>query len=185
MFSKPIEIWDAVITAIHHKVEDGAVQSRILVTGTLNPDLADELGTRTLVFASNGTPKGGFSKLELDTGCAAFRAVFEADPSLKQSFELISGDSTDRYIVERGAEGVLRLKLRLNYHGDPHEVLAYVGVVGSGESMLKIVPLQTTIDNAKASKEDDKEEAPPVPKETVRQAMTGSRVTKRARAGVQ
>ena len=79
MFSKPIEIWDAVITAIHHNVEDGAVQSRILVTGTLNPDLADELGTKTLVFASNGTPKGGFSKLELDTGCAAFRAVFEAD----------------------------------------------------------------------------------------------------------
>ena len=111
--------------------------------------------------------------------------MFEADPSLKQSFELISGDSTDRYVVERGAEGVLRLKLRLNYHGDPHEVLAYVGVVGSGESMLKIVPLQTTIDNAKASKEDDKEEAPPVPKETVRQAMTGSRGTKRAKAGVQ
>ena len=43
---KPIEIWDAVITAIHHKIEDGAVQSRILVTGTLNPDLADELGTK-------------------------------------------------------------------------------------------------------------------------------------------
>ena len=145
MFAEPIEVWDAVITAVSHKIKDGLVSSRILFTGTLNEDLADALGAKTLVFTSNGTPKEGFSKLELSTGCAACRALFEADPALKQSFEL-NGDSSDNYVIERQAEGVLRLKARLNYHGDPYQVLGYVLAVGSGESVLKITPLQTELE---------------------------------------
>jgi hypothetical protein len=43
MYSNEIEIPKAVITAIHHKVEDDKVQTRITVTGTLLPDLAERL----------------------------------------------------------------------------------------------------------------------------------------------
>jgi hypothetical protein len=181
MFSEPIAIWDAAITAISHKLKDGVLTSHIIVTGTLNEDLAEELDVESLVFAANGAPKQGFEKLELSTGCQAFRAVFEADPALKQSIE-ITGDSTDNYLVERTSEGALRLKCRLNYHGDPHQVLAYVLAVGSGESHLKIVPLQTELETAQESEVSIKVRRPdgtvheePVAKETVRQALGASR----------
>jgi hypothetical protein len=180
MFSEPIEIWDATIAAINHKVTDGVMASRILVSGTLNPALAKELEIKTLVFLPNDAPKDGFTKLELSTGCQAFRAVFEADPALKQSFE-INGDSTNNYVVERQAEGVLRLKLRLNYHGDPHQALAFVLAVGSGASMLKIVPLQRELDAAQESEvsvkvkhADGTVHETPVPKETVRATLAAS-----------
>lgn len=157
MYSTEVEISDAVITAIHHKIADDKVQTRITVTGMLLPDLAERLSARDLIFAGNGTPKGGFSSLSLDTGCAAFRAVFEADPALRQSFELTSGDSTDQYTVARLAEGVMQLKLRLNYHGDPHQALAYVMAIGSGQSKLRIVPLQTEMP-AKVDEPEEEED---------------------------
>jgi hypothetical protein len=156
MFSKPIEVWDAQITSVHLKTEDSKVQTRIMVTGSLDADLAEDLGARHVLFSDNGTPKQGYSKLQLDTRCQSFRAVFEADPALKQSFEILAGDSTDRYIVERQADGVLQLKLRLNYHGDPHHALAYIMAVGDSQSILKIVPLQQELDGEK--REDDEDE---------------------------
>lgn len=191
MYSDEVQISDAVITAIHHKIEDDNLQTRISVTGTLLPDLAERLGCRDVIFAKNGTPKGGYSTVQLDTGCKAYRAVFQSDPALKQTFELMSGDSTDRYVAERVADGVIKLKFRLNYHGVPHEAIAYVLAIGSGESRLKIVPLQTEI--APAAAEDEKprqrtvdeylSDAPVVvASETVRNAM--NRRTARRHAGV-
>jgi hypothetical protein len=174
MYSNEIEIPKAVITAIHHKVEDDKVQTRITVTGTLLPDLAERLGARDLIFAENGTPKGGFSSLALDTGCAAFRAIFEADPALKQSFELTSGDSTDQYTVTRLAECVMQLKLRLNYHGDPHRAVAYVMAIGNGDSRLRIVPLQTEIP-AKDEPEEENDQERLFHPEVTRMPRTGRR----------
>lgn len=159
MYSSEVEIPNAVITAIHYKIEDDKIQTRISVTGTLLPDLAEHFGARNLIFADNGTPKGGFLALSLDTGCAAFRAIFEADPALKQSFELSSGDSTDQYTVKRLAEGVMQLRLRLNYHGEPHQVLAYAAAIGNGKSRLRIIPLQTEMPaTAEADHEDEDQE---------------------------
>ena len=163
MFSKPIEIWDVIIPSISHKNRDGTVMTRISVTGTLNPALAKELGIEDLIFHKNGTPKGGFSSLALDTGCAAFRATIEAE-QLKQQFELVSGDSTDSYVVQRMDEGVMQLRLRLNYHGDPHLPVAFVKAVGNAEAILRITPLQSEIDpnpvktNAEYAAEEEAEE---------------------------
>jgi hypothetical protein len=142
MYSNEIEIPKAVITAIHHKVEDDKVQTRITVTGTLLPDLAERLGARDLIFAENGTPKGGFSSLALDTGCAAFRAI---------------------------------LKLRLNYHGDPHRAVAYVMAIGNGDSRLRIVPLQTEIP-AKDEPEEENDQERLFHPEVTRIPRTGRRV---------
>jgi hypothetical protein len=181
MYSQPVEISDAVITAISHKMKDGSLVCRILVVGELSWRLAAELDVRGLVFLENGAPKQGFAKLELSTGCAAFRAVFEADPALKQSFE-ITGDSSDKYVIERGAEDVLRLKFRLNYSGgDPHKALAYMLAVGDSASLVRIIPLQQELDLAQESdvsvvvKHDGKTFEQPIPKETVRQAFAASR----------
>jgi hypothetical protein len=190
MYSEPITLRDAVITAIHLKTEDGKVQSRIQVHGSLNQEVADILGAKSLLFAINGTPKEGYSVMRLNTGCASFRATFEADPALKQAFELASGDSTDRYIVERQAEGVLKLKLRLNYHGDPHQALAYITAVGNSESLLRIVPLQTELDEDEDEDEDRpkrndeylSEKPVVVPAEAVRQSLIGHRRSARKQA---
>lgn len=180
MFNNEIQLWHAVIAAINHKVKDGAVHSRIAVTGVLDVKLAEELGIKSLAFANNGTPKEGFTKLELSTSCQAFRAVFEAE-GLRQTFE-ITGDSADNFLVERIAEGVLRIKFRLNYHGDPHQALAYVLAVGSAESELKVVPLQQELDAAgeseltvKATREDGSSEEFSIPKDTVRKALAAKK----------
>ncbi len=199
MYSEQIVLRDAVIDSIHCKTEDGKVQSRIQVHGSLTQEVADVLGAKSLLFAHNGTPKEGFSSLALNTGCAAFRALFEADPALKQSFELVSGDSTDRYIVERLEDGILKVKLRLNYHGDPHAALAYIVAIGNAESKLKIVPLQATMDgedraktNAEYADEDDADEADEespiiaeakVAREAVRQRLISGRKRGRQAAG--
>jgi hypothetical protein len=159
MYSEQITIARAVITAIHLKVEDSKIQTRIIASGAMSPELAQQIGARSLIYAENGTPKGGYTAAKLDTGCAAFRAVFEADPALKQSFELLSGDSTDSYVVTREADGALKLKFRLNYHGDPHQAIAFVQMVGNAECSLKITPLQTEIPaNAKDEDDEDEEE---------------------------
>lgn len=181
-FSEPIEVGDAVITAINHKLKDGSVISRILVKGTLSQSLASQLGIGGLAFLANGAPKEGFARLELSTGCQAFRAVLESDPALKQSIE-ITGDSSDKYLVERGAEGVLRLKFRLNYTGgDPHQALAYVMAVGSGESLLRVIPLQQELDLNQESdvsltvkRANGETFSQPIPKETVREAFAATR----------
>ena len=197
MYSEPITLRDAVIDSIHLKTEDGKVQSRIQVHGSLNQEVADILGAKSLLFATNGTPKEGYSVIQLKTGCAAHRATFQADEALKQSFEILSGDSSDRYIVERQAEGLLMLKLRLNYHGDPHQALAYVMAVGNSESLLKIVPLQSemAVDEEDEKGEDEVEERPKkndeylsdelpfAPVETVRQELIGHRRAGKKRAG--
>jgi hypothetical protein len=143
MYTEPLQLWDAVITAISHRIKDGLVTTRIMVTATLNQDTGNQLDVGSLVFNENGTPKAGFP-LDLSTGCAAFRALFEADPALKQSFEL-TGDATDNYVIERGTEGAMQLDLRLNHHGDPHAALAYVLAIGNGESFLTITPLQESL----------------------------------------
>jgi hypothetical protein len=190
MYSEQLVLRDAVIDSTHHKTQEGKVQTRIQVHGSLNQEVADVLGIKSLVFAHNGTPKDGFSTLQLDTGCAPFRAVFEADPALKQSFEITSGDSTDRFVLER-QEGGLKLKMRLNYHGDPHAALAYTVAVGNFESKLKIVPLQSTLDTKPADEESKQEPEPapataPASAETVRQAMAGGRrKSNRRQAGLQ
>ena len=156
MYSEPITIRDFITRSIHIKSADGKCQTRVQGDGTLTQEVAETLGAKSLVFAPNGTPKEGFSSLQLDTGCGAFRAVFQADPALKQSFEVPSGDSSDQYTVERQEEGLLKLKLRLNYHGDPHQAVAYLAAVGNAESLLKIVPLQSEI-NTEADEEDNEE----------------------------
>jgi hypothetical protein len=191
MFSDQIVLRDAVIDSIHYKTEDGKVQGRVQLHASLTQEAGEILGVKSVVFANNGTPKDGFSTLALDTGCAAFRAVFNADPSLKQSFELVSGDSTDRYIVERQAEGHLELKLRLNFHGDPHPALAYIVAVGNAESLLKIVPLQSEIkpaegDERRPQKNDEylSEKPVVVSAEAVRQRLTTHRSQGKQTAGV-
>jgi len=180
MFSAPVEIWDATVTAIHHKMKDGVLSSRLTVAGTLDESLAKELGANSLVFAENGTAKEGFSKLELSTGCAAFRALFQPDPVLKHDVE-ITGDSTDNYLVERKTKGGLKLKFRINYHGDPHQMLAYVMAIGSGEAHLRITPLQKELETTEDStvsitvtKGNGETFTQPVDKDTVRQALAPS-----------
>jgi hypothetical protein len=155
MFSEQVTFRDAVIDSIHCKTQDGKVQSRILAHVSLSQEAAEVLGVKSLVFAENGTPKEGFHSLALDTGCAAFRALFE-HPELKQSFEIATGDSTDSYVVQRMEEGRLKLKLRLNYHGDPHPAIAFINSVGNAESRLKIIPLQGEL----SAEEDEDEHRP-------------------------
>lgn len=190
MFNNQIEIWHTQIAALNHKVKDGTVHSRLLVAGVLDTKLAEDLGIKNLVFANNGTPKEGFSKLELSTNCHAFRAVFEAE-GLRQTFE-ITGDNTDNFLVERVTDekhGSFRLKFRLNYHGDPHQALAYVLAVGSAESSLKVVPLQQELDasdatdlSVRATREDGSTEEFSIPKETVRKAL-GAKKKHASRSG--
>lgn len=181
MFSEPIELYDAVITAVSHKVKDGGVNSRLIVLCTLSPGLAEELDAASLVFAANGTPKEGFDRLELSTGCASFRAIFEAPKQVKQSFEM-NGDSVNHMSVDRKPDGILQLRLRLNYHGDPHTALGFVMAVGSMECLCKIIPLQRELEEAeKAPVKVVKAQEPTMPaKEAARQAMSAA--TKHAAA---
>lgn len=188
MISEPFTLRDAVITAIDNTMKDGKVQARVHVYGTLNQEVAAVLGAQSLCFANNGTPKEGFKSLQLDTGCAAFRAVIQADPALKQNFELSSGDHTDSYVVRRQAEGHLKLELRLNYHGSSIHLQAFWEAVGSSELLLKIVPLQVEMDGDEVEdspktnaeydaeeeqKEEEKEHT--ISATAVRQALIGHR----------
>lgn len=111
---------------------------RVSVSGLLTRELATELGCQDLVFLDNGAPRQGFTKFDLDVECGAFRAFFEADPELKQRFEL-AGDS---FVVKRTDNGLFQLSWRMNYHGDPHPALAYLEAVGGADSALRIVPLE-------------------------------------------
>ena len=93
------------------------------------------------MFLEDGGPKQGFSKFDLDVECGAFRAIFEAGPDLKQRFEL-TGDSCESFAVKRTENGTFQLSWRMNYHGDPHPVMAYLDAVGGAGSALQIFPLE-------------------------------------------
>lgn len=140
MLDRPIT-WKAVqITGLAHRIKEGILLHRLAVSGLLTRELATDLGCQDLVFLENGSPKRGFTKFDLDVECGAFRAFFEADPSLQQRFEL-TGDSCDSFVVKRTENGVFQLSWRMNYHGNPHPTLAYLEAVGGADSALQIVPL--------------------------------------------
>ena len=150
-----ILINQAQIHSINHKLKDGRLSHSILISGALDENLARELGCEELVYLKNGTPRQGFPQLPLDVSCGAFRVRFEADPDLHQQFE-IAGDTCDRFLVKRNENGSLQLRLRLNFHGDPHPALAYAEVVGNGRSTLSLTiveqqPLFPSDTNAKES----------------------------------
>ena len=141
MLDKPITLKAVQITALAHRLKEGMLLHRLAVTGLLTRELAADLGCQDLVFLENGSPKQGFSKFDLDVECGAFRATFEADPDLKQRFEL-TGDSCERFVVKRTESGLFQLSWRMNYHGDPHPALVYLETVGGGDSALQIVSLE-------------------------------------------
>ncbi len=141
MLDKPIALKAVQITALAPRLKEGVLLHRLAVTGLLTRDLASDLGCQDLVFLENGSPKQGFSKFDLDVECGAFRATFEADPDLKQRFEL-TGDSCEGFVVKRTEDGLFQLSWRMNYHGDPHPALAYLEAVGGAGSALQIVPLE-------------------------------------------
>ena len=106
--------WKAVqITAVAHRLKDGILLHRLSVSGLLTRELAADLGCQDLVFLENGAPKQGFTKFDLDVECGAFRATFEADPELKQRFEL-TGESCGGFVVKRTETGVFVLSWRMN-----------------------------------------------------------------------
>lgn len=129
------------IHSINHKLKDGRLSHGILISGALDQNLARELGCEELVYFKNGTPRQGFPQLPLDVSCGAFRVRFEADPDLHHQFE-IAGDTRDRFLVKRNENGSLQLRLRLNFHGDPHPALAYAEVVGNARSLLSLTILE-------------------------------------------
>ena len=141
MLDKPITLRAVQITALAHRLKEGILLHRLSVSGLLTRELAAELGCQDLVFLDNGTPKHGFTKFDLDVECGAFRASFEADPDLKQRFQL-TGDACEGFVVKRTEAGELLLSWRMDYHGDPHPALAYLEAVGSADSALRIVPLE-------------------------------------------
>ncbi len=156
MLDKPISLEAVQITALAHRLKEGMLLHRLAVTGLLTRELAADLGCQDLVFLENGTPKQGFSKFDLDVECGAFRATFEADPDLKQRFEL-TGDSCEDFVVKRTDDGSFQLSWRMNYRGDPRPALAYLEAVGGGGSALQIVPLeqQDLFTNIRASAAKD------------------------------
>jgi hypothetical protein len=177
MFSEAVEVWDATISAIQHRIKDGTVSTRLMVAGELNESLADRLGCKDLCYAKNGTPKGGFSSVELDTGCQSCRVMFEPDPALKQQLEL-NIDQADNFLVERNGDGKFRLKLRLHCMGEPFAALGYVLAVGTSPAVLTITPLQQELAAADGSSveihvlgKDGSRHIEPVAKETVRAAL--------------
>ncbi len=141
MLDKPITLKAVQITALAHRLKEGILLHRLAVSGLLTRELAADLGCQDLVFLENGTPKRGFTKFDLDVECGAYRASFEADPDLKQRFE-ITGDSCETFVVKRTETGSFLLSWRMNYHGDPHPALAYLEAVGGADSALQIVPLE-------------------------------------------
>ena len=141
MFDKAITFKAVQITAVAHRLKEGILLHKLSVSGLLTRELATELGCEDLIFLDTGAPKQGFTKFELDVECGAFRASFEADPDLKQRFE-VTGDACESFVVKRTENGVFQLSWRMNYHGDPHPALAYLEAVGSGDSALQIVPLE-------------------------------------------
>jgi hypothetical protein len=144
MSKESLLIRQAQILSISHKLKDGRLSHSLAISGTLDPALARELGCEELVFLHNGAPRQGFPQLPLDTACGAFRATFEADPALRQEFEM-TGDTCDRFLVKRSQTGSLLLNLRLNWHGDPHPALAYVAVVGSAASTVSLTLLEQQV----------------------------------------
>jgi hypothetical protein len=136
-----IYIKQVQITAVSHKLKDGIMTHSLSVSGHLDQKLAQHLGCADLVFLQNGTPRQGFPQLPLDAECGAFRALFEADPELRQQFE-ITGDNCNGFVVKRNENGSLSLRFRLHYHGNPHPALGYLEAVGSGASTLALSPLE-------------------------------------------
>ena len=141
MLDKPITLKAVQITALAHRLKEGILLHRLAVSGLLTRELAADLGCRDLVFLEKGAPKQGFKKFDLDVECGAYHASFEADPDLKQRFEL-TGDSCESFVVKRTEAGSFLLSWRMNYHGDPHPALAYLEAVGGADSALQIVPLE-------------------------------------------
>jgi hypothetical protein len=157
-----ILIRQAQIHSINHRLKDGRLSHSIVISGALDQNLAQELGCRELIFLNNGMPRQGFPQLPLDISCGPFRVTFEADPDLHQQFE-ITGDTCDRFLVKRNENGSLHLRLRLNFHGDPHGALAYVQAVGSGASLLSFTVLeqQALFQNDAVAEESPAEQADP------------------------
>ena len=141
MIEYRIQIKQVQITTVTHKLKDGVMTHSLSVATHLDQKLAQYLGCADLVFLQNGMPRQGFPQLPLDAEYGAFRAVFEADPELRQQFE-ITGDSCDGFVVKRNENGSLSLRFRLHYHGNPHPALGYLEVVGSGGSTLALSPLE-------------------------------------------
>lgn len=141
MMDKTITLKAVQIGAIAHRLKEGTLLHRLSVSGLLTREFAGDLGCQDLIFLENGAPKQGFTKFDLDVECGVFRASFEADPDLKQRFEM-TGDSCDSFVVKRTDNGLFQLSWRMNYHGDPHPALAYLEAVGGADSALKIVPLE-------------------------------------------
>ena len=144
VIEKPIELYAAHITAITHKVKDGAVSSKLSCVAGLTTDLAKELGCYSILY-ENGVSRDGFTSVELDVMVPVFSAVFECD-GLKQTLQ-INGDTVDSFLVETTKDG-LRLKFKMSHHGSPFEALSYLMQVGTAQGVCKITPLQETLDLA-------------------------------------
>lgn len=174
VIDKPIELYDAHIHAITHKIKDGAISSKLSCVASINTDLAEKLGCKSILY-ENGVSRDGFSSVELDVMVPVFRAVFECD-GLKQTLH-INGDQGDGFLVESTKDG-LRLKFKLGHHGDPLTALSYLMAVGTAQGVCKITPLQETLDLADSATatleitgKDGSKSSTVIPPEMMQQAL--------------
>jgi hypothetical protein len=145
MLTEPVIIPDARIVGLSYALKGGFVSSRLTVTSGLLPALATALGCSELLFLEDGTPKSGFARLDLDTCCEQYCAVFEcAAAELKQEFT-IEGDVCDGFCVDRTENNEFRLRFRLHHRENLHGPLAFVEQIGTGSSLVRLTPKQALL----------------------------------------
>ena len=143
MLTEPLTIYGIRITGLAYSLKDGRIASRLTVTCHLDVPVAKALGCRDLLFLENETPKEGFARLDLDTACERYRALFEClDPELKQTFE-IDGDACDAFCVDRLEGGAFRLRFRLPHMANLHGPLAFLEQIGTAQSWMKLTPARS------------------------------------------
>ena len=130
------------------KIKGGAHSIAVEICTILSIKVAESIEARWILFDRDSMPKQ-FNKVELDTEFRNIRVRFTI-PGLEQYELAFEPHMLTKFVVMRKGDGkkkkkVLALKFQAHYSGNIHDLIDTFERLGSGEGVLTIEQLQSTL----------------------------------------
>lgn len=143
---KPIVFEKAHISAVEHKIGNGAVTSRIKVTAVFTPEVATAMEARWVLFDRDQVVKNGYKNIELDYELKNLRMTFEV-PEMAQSRLQLTSELASGFKVMRRGDGKkkakrLAVQFRIGHAGSPFDLLEYLIRIGGAVGRMELTALQ-------------------------------------------
>lgn len=130
------------------KIRGGAHSVAVEISTVMTAKIADTLDVKWVLFDKDSMPKQ-FHKVELETEFRTVRVKFSIK-GLEQYDLVCEPDMLTKFVVQRKGDGkkkakVLALKFQCHYKGNIHELIDTFERLGTGEGVLTIEQLQSTL----------------------------------------